>query len=324
MGVARSAGRGTCLGLVLVVRFARGLRRFATRRSSVRRWNFVGRGVTFISLFITVVVIVFIIMVSGRSASADGLLVVVRQVAEDFARDGPVCQSRMLQIVEQFGGRLISVLGFLGHHPLQDGRHSLGDVRLLVARIGDRFDRVSLQLVGDASFGVGRLARQHLIPGAAERIEVAANVGQLAVASLFGRHVVHRAHCRAGASDVRFERIIDRTSQTKVRHFHHAVARDQQVRRLDVAVNNVLFVGVLQCSGDLLDDLDRTLDGRDAPSLHHLEQILTLDILHRDEQVTVSFTRIVHRDDVVVAELGRRLSLGLEPFDQRRILSLVP
>ena len=206
---------------------------------------------------------------------------------------------------------------------MQDGGQPFGNVGVLLARIGDRLDRVRLQLVGQAPFRVGRLPSQHLVPRTPERIEIAANVGRLAVASLLGRHVVHRADRRPGASDIRFERVIDRAGQAEVSHFDDAIAPDQQVGRLDVAVHDVLLESVLQRGSDLFDDFDGALHGNDATLLNQFKQVLAFDQLHRDVQITVVFAGVVDRHDVVVTQLRRRLGLGFETLHEGRVLSLV-
>ena len=79
--------------------------------------------------------------------------------------------------MDQVLGRLVPVLGLLGHHAVENGHH-------VVRQVGDelpgieRLDvLVMVQLLGGRSFRYGRLAGQHVVERAAERIDVAAHVG---------------------------------------------------------------------------------------------------------------------------------------------------
>src|SRR5262249_32255002 len=98
---------------------------------------------------------------------------------------------------------------------------------------------------GKASLRERWLTSQHLIPGTAKRIDITADVRRLAVASLFRRHVIDGADRCSRASDIRFERVVNGTGKTQVSQFHRAVLFQQQIRRLDVSMNYVVFMRVL-------------------------------------------------------------------------------
>ena len=104
---------------------------------------------------------------------------------------------------------------------------------------------VTIQLVGHAAAGKRGLAGQHVIPGAAERIDVAADVGCFAVAGLFRRNVIDGTDGRPGAGDPRFFGLVNQTGQPHVGQLDGPVPLNQEVGGLDVAVNDVSFVGVL-------------------------------------------------------------------------------
>ena len=228
-------------------------------------------------------------------------------------------QRRTGQIFEQFLGGLVTVVRILGHHALQHGDHGFRHPLVVGAGIRRRLDGVRLQLVRHAAFRKRRLARQHVIPGAAQRIDVAADVRRLTVAALFRRHVIDGAHRGAGPRDVRFQRVVDGTRQPQVRDLHRAVAADQQVGRLDIAMDDVELIGVLQSGGDLLDDVQRPHDGNFAPLVDDLVQVGPVDVFHRDVKVAVGFAAVVDGDDIVMPQLRSRLSFRFEPFDERGI-----
>ena len=94
-----------------------------------------------------------------------------------------------------------------------------------------------------------RPQRQQLVQRQAQPVDVAAGV-RLAP-QLFGRHVPQSPDDPAGLA---FARRIDGPGQAKVRHADHPVPVDQQIARLDIAVQRALFMGVLQSLGRLNTD----------------------------------------------------------------------
>ncbi len=122
-----------------------------------------------------------------------------------------------------------------------------------------------------AALGERRLAGQHVVGGAAQRIDVAADVGGPAVARLLRRQVVDGAH--RGAVLRHLEVLIAlHQRQPEIRHLDHelvARAGQQEVRRLDVPVDNALSEGVVEGPGGL---------HQDAPRLLRLEPALALDV----------------------------------------------
>ena len=253
-----------------------------------------------------------------------GRVLVGNLFVKDLARDRGLGQLGVIQFLNQVGGRLIAIFRLLGHHSLNHSRQSLGNIRIHVARVGNRLDGMRLQFVGHASFRIRRRPRQHLIPGTPQRIQIAADVGQFAVARLLGRHVVDGANGGSGPGDVGFQGVVDRSGQAQVRHFDITIATNQQVRRLDVPVNDILFEGMLQPGGDLLDDVDRSTNRHDTAQRNHLEQVAPFDVFHGDVQEAIRFTAVEHGDNVRVAQLGRGLSLCTKPPDQNWVRGLVP
>ena len=139
-------------------------------------------------------------------------------------------------------GRNIAIgLGEVGRILFQDGAHGL-----------------------DGGFAVeGALAGEHLIENGAEGEDVGARVGGLA-ANLFGRHVAGGAHHGSGfgggldggrvAGEIGFG--ARDFGETEVENLGPAVVGDEKIFRLQVAMDDALFVRGGQAAGDLLGVVD--------------------------------------------------------------------
>ena len=94
---------------------------------------------------------------------------------------------------------------------------------------------------------------------------------------------------------------------------HDAVVGQDQVLRLDVAVQDLLLVHVLQGVAGLARDLPYLLrrKPRCPALLEQLEQVRTLDELH-DEELAVVLEGVEHAHDTRVVEHPQQLGLGLE------------
>ena len=167
-----------------------------------------------------------------------------------------------------FGHGLVTVFGPLGDHLLVHGiqlRRHVGpglaerrDGRLAVRQ--ENLDQ-RLALVQD-------VARQQPIQGAAQRVDVGAGVGVVGVQGLLGSHVVAGAHhlARAGqAIPVGVVRQSGDARQAHVEDLHRAFLVQQQVAGLDVAVDNLVLVGILEPSGGLDDVIHRLRQSAAVP-----------------------------------------------------------
>ncbi|MNS73448.1 hypothetical protein D3C72_1068910 [compost metagenome] len=101
----------------------------------------------------------------------------------------------------------------------------------------------------------------------------------------------------------------------EVHQLDAAVVEQNDVVRLDVAVDDAVGVGVVQGAADLGADVDELLD---AEGLAHVDVVLeglALEQLHHHE-VALAFLEVVEdADDVGVLELAGRLGLALEARD---------
>src|SRR5262249_6197292 len=164
----------------------------------------------------------------------------------------------------------------------------------------------------------GRRAGQELVKQDAQGIDVAARVDAPGTdVRLFGAHVLRRAHDR---TDQRFgglvgQRLLDRLGDAEVDDLRERLAlvpRDQDVGRLDVAVDDALLVGVLDRLADRHEQFQALAD-RQTVVVAEAGDRYALDQLHHEVRPAVGRgTRVEYPGDVEVVHQGQGLALGLE------------
>ena len=130
-------------------------------------------------------------------------------------------------------------------------------------RLGLADDPLHLRVAGLAQRvpGEGRHARQQLVEQHAQRVDVRPRVDvQAAHLGLLGAHVLRRADHLGVAGEERLlgEPLVGGLGDAEVDDLGHGLAvvqRDQDVGRLDVAVDDSLLVGVLDGVADLDEQL---------------------------------------------------------------------
>ena len=173
---------------------------------------------------------------------------------------------------------------------------------------------------GQSRFAAVRhLARHGPEEGEAERIDVRAAVNVFGVPGLLGRHVGRSSHRGVRLGNGRI--LLGALRQPEVRQLHVALVCQQDIGRLDVAVNDLPTIpGVVEGPRDLVGDADGLLDGKlEAPPQPILEG-LPIDILHGEVVVSLVLARFVDHDDVGMVEAAGRLRLTPEPLDLCRLL----
>ena len=153
-----------------------------------------------------------------------------------------------VQVVAEVLGGVVADAGVLrqqlGHDRLERAGH-VG--RQLVQRLR----RVVHLLVGDGDrvvTGERRPAADHLVDHDAERVQIAAGIGLRAL-GLLGREVRRRAHHRADLGEVLLDGGVERPGDAEVGHLHLPVVGDEDVRRLDVAVDHAVAMGEAEGGG---------------------------------------------------------------------------
>src|SRR5208282_2444927 len=107
--------------------------------------------------------------------------------------------------------------------------------------------------------------------------------------------------------------------QTKIENLGLTSTRDEDVRRLDVAMHNALRVRRIQRIGDLDAEINRRLNlQRLAGDL--VPQGVPLKQFHRNEASPIGVIDFVDRADVLVVQGRRRLGFPLESAERLRIV----
>ena len=149
---------------------------------------------------------------------------------------------------------------------------------------------------------------EHLVGDHAQRKDVAAGVDGHAP-RLLGRDVGRCADDGARAGNLA---LVEQPSHAKIGEYCPAIPREQDVRRLDVAVHDAEAVGIVQGRGDLIDDAHR-LGHRQRLSLaKQICQGRPVDVLHGDKVAAAGSPCLVHPDDVGMCQGKDGLGLALK------------
>ena len=234
------------------------------------------------------------------------------------ARAGGPVALEVPQVHHEIAGRgvpaLPVLLQALADDALELRRHALARrPQLDRCRVADLVDRL-----GGGVADEREPARRQLVEDDAQAEEVGASVEVLAQ-GLLGAHVGHRAHHDPGLGPrLRDLLAVEKARavpvpprEAEVQHLDLALRRHDRVRGLDVPVNDAPRVGLLEGGGHLRPDLDDPVHVERA-ARHELAQVLSLDVLHRDEVRAVLLAHVVHVGDVRVAEGRSRARLALE------------
>ena len=199
----------------------------------------------------------------------------------------------------------VELLGQVGAH-LRQPRRRAGQVGVHHRDLGVPLER--------------RPAGEALVEHAAERVDVRASVERQPL-DLLGRGVLDGADEDPGPRQVGRARLL-RDAEVRQVDVLGGLG-DQDVRGLDVAVDQVVVVGGVERARDLLEHEERATDAQ-APLLpQERAQVGPVDVPHRDVEQTVGVAAVdlagvVDRDDVRVVEPGRALRLAHEPLAEAR------
>ena len=161
-----------------------------------------------------------------------------------------------------------------------------------------------------------RPAREHLVEDDAERVDVAA-LGRRLAGRLLGGDVLRTADDAAGLRELRAGEDL---GDAEVGQLEDAVVADEDVRRLEIAMDDAVIVDMLEGRADLEGDVDRVAPREAAAMLDQVVEPAPLDELHRVPVLSVFVAGVVELDDVRMRELGERLDLALEALEEAGVL----
>ena len=155
-------------------------------------------------------------------------------------------------------------------------------------------------------------AGEQLVEDDPGRVEVGGLVDR-GTARLLGREVLRGADDRAGLGHLARRA---GARDPEVHHLDAALAVDDHVVRLDVAVDDPVPVREAQRREDLARVVDRDPERRRAARDEQLLQRPPLDVLHRDVVRPLGLAAVVDRDDARMREPGGVLRLAAEALDE--------
>ena len=156
----------------------------------------------------------------------------------------------------------------------------------------------------------GVQAREDAIEQHAELPHVGRGAADLLAEGLGGQ-VAQRSHHEARGGEGRGVEFLGEAHQAEVEDLHHALAGEEHVRGLHVAVDQAPFVGVGQPLRRLGHDL-RPVEGVEPSLLHEGREGLSLHELHRVEADASLVVEVVDADEVGVVQPGETADLALE------------
>ena len=217
-----------------------------------------------------------------------------------------------LKGVGQVGGTGEPLVRLMRHHLVHDA-NDLG--RQVGQVLGDRHVPAAdplAQPLDRRRAGERQLPRHQVIHGAAKAVDVAPPV-DLAATRLLGRHVVDGAHRDAvGRGERRRGVGLHQDAESQVQDLDLPLAAQQDVRGLDVAVNDPLVVRVSQAHGCLRGILHHLQRG-DRPLLQSLSQAVARDVFHHDVQDLLELVGVEGPHHIGMIEPTHQLHLPLKP-----------
>ena len=156
--------------------------------------------------------------------------------------------------------------------------------------------------------GEGGPAGEHLVEDDTQRKQVGPCV-ELLAARLLGRHVGDGPHDRARRGDVHRRRGVRcrrlGPGQTEVQQLGRAAIGDEDVRRLDVPMEDACAVRGVQAVGQLHAQIQRFVD-RQRAAFQPFPERLAAEQFHHDEELAVVFAQVMHHANIGMIQSGCR------------------
>ena len=162
-----------------------------------------------------------------------------------------------------------------------------------------------------------RLAGEHLVEHRRERVDVAARVDRAVAGRLLGAHVLWRAERYPRLRQARARGGAERERDPEIGD-HGLPVLEQDVLRLDVAVDHAVPVGIVQRARDGARDLDGRRHRELPLARQPLAQRLSLDVRHDIIDETAGLAGVEERQDVRVVQVRGDPNLAEEPLDAQQ------
>jgi hypothetical protein len=158
---------------------------------------------------------------------------------------------------------------------------------------------------------VRRLAGEHLIEHAPQRVDIGARSDALVARRLLGAHVVGRAHAEPGLRQPRARTRAERERDAEVGDDRLSILKED-VRGLDVPVEHARAMRVVERARDARGDAHGFVDGQLAFPVEPVTQTLPRHVRHRVIEEATRLPGVEERQDVGVLEAGGGLHLRQE------------
>src|SRR5579859_1213133 len=225
------------------------------------------------------------------------------------------------QIDAQFAGGLVAEVRLFVERLHNDGFELRRTAGVPFVQRPRRFIQDLLNKASGLFFMERPLAGAHLVKNYARSKNIGTGIYGVA-AELLGSHVGQSACaiglCKSG-SDLAGSIRIEQPSQAKIQHLNLAFGRHHDVARLEVLMNDSVFVCLLERSGNLQADGNPFLFGQGAFG-EALTECFAGNVLHDEEVDVVLDVEVVDRADVWMVEFGQGQGFLAESF-ARRVLS---
>ena len=227
------------------------------------------------------------------------------------------------QVAHQVLRPLVAVIPLLGHQLGDDRREFRRHLGIEGTNVGRRLLLVLDQLLEHGPARERRPAGQHVEQGASQRVQVAANVHVARVSGLLGTDVVEGPQRHPTLRQPAVAPAFEPPRQSHVDQLGSALRRQDDIRWLDVSMDDASPRCVYECIGDLKCDVDG-FGGRQGPGgVHPLSNGLALDVFEGDIMEDAIVADAEDARDVLVIELGGGAAFLVESLDDFRVRGLV-
>jgi len=164
-------------------------------------------------------------------------------------------------------------------------------------------------VLGDAFGTKRRLTAKHLIEHQTKSVNVTA-LSDRATRKLLRSHIGRRARCNL--------ELLERTGQagqTEIGDAHMAAGVEHDIGRLEIAVKDPSHMGCRHSGTYLPRDIHGLVVWKSPDSLEQRRQVLSVDVLHRNEMKSFGFADVVDSADVRMSHLTGNADFVTKPVE---------
>jgi hypothetical protein len=180
------------------------------------------------------------------------------------------------------------------------------------------------QLLGRRRPVEQRASREKKEAGRSQAVNIGPDVDVVAVDRLFGREVVDRSQEHPAVVELGHPvALVEKEpGQAQVEELDRPRTVEEQVARLDIAVDHPHLEGVLEPVGRLANAVGGSGDRHRPGGSDHAVQVVAVDVFGDQEVETVGRVEVVDRHDVGMSKPGRSSGLSMESSQRRGVFRL--